>query len=121
MLDAIRLNLVLAGVGMADFVEEVKKHTQNQWRNPPGFLRALSQHFHAKTLPAGRPVTAAEAAAREKIWMSMFTPQRGHDSPECLSAAWGHEFVQEQDAQHGGEHVGRGRSRHHVAQIRPAQ
>ena len=64
VLDAIRLNLYTTGVDMSDFVVEVKKHVQNQWRNPSGFLRDLSKRYRAKTRVAGAPVTAAEAAER---------------------------------------------------------
>ena len=49
---------------MRDFVAEVRKHAQNPWRNPPGFLRNLSKSFLAKTRPAGAPITAAQAAER---------------------------------------------------------
>jgi hypothetical protein len=65
LLHAIRVNLELSGVGVGDFVVEVRRHTQNEWRNPPGFLRDLSKRFRAKTRPASVPVTAAEAAAKD--------------------------------------------------------
>jgi hypothetical protein len=65
LLDAIRLNLECASVSMSDFVAEVKKHTQNEWRNPPGFLRNLSQRYRAKTCVAGSPITAAELVAQK--------------------------------------------------------
>ena len=65
MLDAIRLNLVLARVSMGDFVIAVKPHRAGNWKNPPGFLRDLSKRIRAKTIPAPDPVTAAEAAARD--------------------------------------------------------
>ncbi len=61
VLDAIRLSLELAGVSMGEFVSGVRKHVQNEWRNPAGFLRDLARRFRAKTRPAGDPVTAAEA------------------------------------------------------------
>jgi hypothetical protein len=64
LLDAIRLNLECTTVSMSDFVVEVKKHAQNEWRNPAGFLRDLSQRFRLRTRTADRPVTAAEAQAR---------------------------------------------------------
>jgi hypothetical protein len=64
LLDAIRVNLECANVSMSDFVVEVKKHAQNEWRNPPGFLRDLSQRYRAKTRVGGAPVTAAEAAVQ---------------------------------------------------------
>jgi hypothetical protein len=60
VLDAIRLNLELNQVSMGDFAAEVRKHTENAWRNPPGFLRDLSKRFRAKTRPASAPVTVAE-------------------------------------------------------------
>jgi hypothetical protein len=63
LLAAIRENLELSGVTMGDFVADVGKHVQNEWRNPAGFLRDRSKPFHAKTRPAARPVTAAIAAA----------------------------------------------------------
>jgi len=65
LLHAIRANLELFGVSSGDFVVEVRKHTQNAWRNPPGFLRDLSKRFRTKTRAAAGPVTAAEAAARD--------------------------------------------------------
>lgn len=61
VLDAIRLHLELNQLSMRDFVAEVRKHAENQWRNPAGFLRDLSKRFRAKTRPASAPVTAAEA------------------------------------------------------------
>jgi hypothetical protein len=67
VIDAIRLNLELTGVGMSEFVAETKKHAKNEWRNPPGFLRDLSRRFRAKTCVAGGPVTAAEAAERNYL------------------------------------------------------
>jgi N-terminal phage replisome organiser (Phage_rep_org_N) len=65
LLDAIRVNLELARVTLSEFVEEVRKHAGNKWKNPPGFLRDLSKRFRAKTRAAGAPVTAAEAVARD--------------------------------------------------------
>ena len=65
VLDAIRANLEVCAVGMSDFVVEVRKHVQNEWRNPPGLLRELSRRFRARTRVAARPVIAAEAAARD--------------------------------------------------------
>jgi hypothetical protein len=64
LLHAIRVNLELSSVSMGDFVVEVRKHTQNKWRNPAGFLRDLSKRFRAKTRAAADPVTAAEAEAK---------------------------------------------------------
>jgi hypothetical protein len=64
LLDVIRVNLEFTGVSMNDYVIEVKKHAQNKWRNPAGFLRNLSSRFRAKTRAATEPVTAAEATAR---------------------------------------------------------
>jgi hypothetical protein len=64
VLDAIRVNLELGGIAMRDFVAEVKRHTKNEWRNPPGFLRDLSKQFRLKTRTVGSPVTAAEAAEK---------------------------------------------------------
>lgn len=64
LLDAIRMNLECAGVGMSDFVALVKKHSRGNWNNPPGLVRYLSQTFSAKIRPTGAPVTAAEAAAK---------------------------------------------------------
>src|SRR5258708_27846604 len=63
LLHAIRVNLELSCVSLGDFVVEVTKHTENKWKNPPGFLRDFSKRFHAKTREAPRPVTAAEAAS----------------------------------------------------------
>ncbi len=62
VLDAIRANLEFTGVSFDEFVAEVRKHQVNSWRNPAGFLRALSKRFHARTRPARAPVTASEAA-----------------------------------------------------------
>jgi hypothetical protein len=64
LLHAIRVNLELSGVSVGDFVVEVRKHTQNKWRNPAGFLRDLSKRFRSKTRAAADPVTAAEAEAK---------------------------------------------------------
>jgi hypothetical protein len=64
LLRAIRVNLELSGVSVDDFVVEVRKHTQNKWRNPAGFLRDLSKRFRSKTRAAADPVTAAEAEAK---------------------------------------------------------
>jgi hypothetical protein len=64
LLHAIRVNLELSGVSVGDFVVEVRKHTQNKWRNPAGFLRDLSKRFRTKTRAAAGPVTAAEAEAK---------------------------------------------------------
>src|SRR5258708_40327403 len=60
----MRVNLEVARVPMGDFVELVRKHAQNDWRNPPGFLRDLSKRFRAKTRAAAGPVTAAETARK---------------------------------------------------------
>ncbi|HEY1756158.1 MAG TPA: hypothetical protein VGG72_12225 [Bryobacteraceae bacterium] len=65
VLDAIRVNLEVIGVSMGDFVDEVRKHAENQWRNPAGFLRDLSRRFRSKTSVAAGPVTSAEAAVRD--------------------------------------------------------
>ena len=64
LLHAIRANLELSGVSLGDFVVEVRKHTQNAWRNPPGFLRDLSKRFRAKTRLASAPLTVAEVIAK---------------------------------------------------------
>ena len=60
LLHAIRANLELSGVSLSDFVVELRKHTQNALRNPPGFLRDLSKRFRAKTRQASAPLTVAE-------------------------------------------------------------
>jgi hypothetical protein len=65
VLDAIRVNLEVAGVPVGDFVALVRKQAHNQWRNPPGFLRDLSKRFRTKTRAAAGPVTAAEDKARK--------------------------------------------------------
>ena len=77
MLDAIRLNLELNRVSMAEFVAEARKHAANDWRNPPGFLRDLSKRFRAKTVAANGPVTAAEAAARDYQCSHCFSKRPG--------------------------------------------
>ena len=64
LLHVIRANLELSGVSPGDFVVEVRKHTQNAWRNPPGFLRDLSKRFRAKTRQASAPLTVAEVIAK---------------------------------------------------------
>jgi hypothetical protein len=64
LLHAIRANLELFGVSSGDFVIEVRKHTQNAWRNPPGFLRDLSKRFRTKTRQASAPLTVAEVIAK---------------------------------------------------------
>jgi hypothetical protein len=61
LLTAIRGDLELGGVSFGAYLAEVRKHSTNEWRNPPGFLRSLSQRFRAKTRPASDPVTAADA------------------------------------------------------------
>jgi hypothetical protein len=66
VLGAIRENLELRGVGMGDFVAALKEsHIQSEWRTPAGFLRDFSKRFRSKTRVAARPVTAAEAEARD--------------------------------------------------------
>jgi len=60
-------------VTLSEFVEEVRKHAGNKWKNPPGFLRDLSKRFRAKTRAAPVPITAEEAAAR------------GYQCPKCFS------------------------------------
>ena len=64
LLRAIRTNLELSNVNFGDFVVAVRKHSQNKWRNPPGFLRDFSIRFSAKTREASAPVTAAEMIAK---------------------------------------------------------
>lgn len=64
LLHSISANLELSGVSLGDFVVEVRKHTQNAWRNPPGFLRDLSKRFRAKTRQASSPLTMAEVNAK---------------------------------------------------------
>ena len=64
LLDAIRANVTAQGVEMSEFVEEVRQHAQNDWRNPGGFLRDFSKGFRAKTQSSSPAITAAEAAAR---------------------------------------------------------
>jgi len=77
LLRAIRVNLELSGVSLADFVREVRKHTENRWKNPPGFLRDLSKRFHAKTRVAAKPVTATEAALRDYQCPRCFSKKPG--------------------------------------------
>jgi hypothetical protein len=61
LLTAIRGDLELSGVSFGAYLAGVKKHSANDWRNPPGFLRSLSKRFRAKTRPASDPITAADA------------------------------------------------------------
>jgi hypothetical protein len=65
VLGSIQANLELSNVTMTEFVIEVRKHVQNEWHNPAGFLLALSKRFRAKTRTAAEPVTATEAAVRD--------------------------------------------------------
>lgn len=81
VMDAIRSNLLTSEVSKSDFVEEVKKHAQNQWRNPPGFLRSLSVRYRAKIRVVGAPVTAAEAA------------EKAYQCPICFSCTRGEGMV----------------------------
>jgi hypothetical protein len=64
LLHAIRANLELSRVNLGDFVVAVRKHSQNKWRNPPGFLRDFSGRFSAKTRQSSAPLTAAEVIAK---------------------------------------------------------
>lgn len=80
LLRALRVILELSGVSLGDFVVEVRKHTENRWKNPPGFLRDLSKRFHAKTRAAARPVTAAEAALRDYQCPRCFSKKPGEGS-----------------------------------------
>jgi hypothetical protein len=66
VLSAIRENLELTAVDMGEFVAAVKEsHIRSEWRTPAGFLRDFSKRFRSKTRVAGRPITAAEAEARD--------------------------------------------------------
>lgn len=84
VLDAIRVNLECARVSIDDFLVEVRKHVKNEWRNPAGFLRDLSQRFRAKTRLAGSPVTAAEA--EEKNYRCQFCGSRVRGEGAILDA-----------------------------------
>jgi hypothetical protein len=64
LLHVIGANLELSGVSLVDFIVEVRKHTQNAWRNTPGFLRDLSKRFRTKTRQASAPLTVAEVSAK---------------------------------------------------------
>jgi hypothetical protein len=77
VLTAIRGDLELSGVSFGAFLAEVKKHSANPWRNPPGFLRSLSKRFRAKTRPASDPVTAAEAEEQNYKCPLCFSRIRG--------------------------------------------
>ncbi len=77
LLRAIRVNLELSGVSLGDFVVEVRKHSENRWKNPPGFFRDLSKRFHTKTRAATRPVTAVEAALRDYQCPKCFSKKPG--------------------------------------------
>jgi len=87
LLDAIRVNLEFSGVSFDEFVAEVRKHIGGQWRNPAGFLRDLSKRFRAKTRPASRPVTAAQAA------------EQNYQCPICHSRVRGQGAVLNADRQ----------------------
>ena len=66
VLRAIRDDLELIGVGMGEFVSALKEsHIQSEWRSPAGFLRDFAKRFRSKTRVASRPMTAAEAEARD--------------------------------------------------------
>jgi hypothetical protein len=84
VLDAIRANLECARVSIDDFLVEVRKHVNNEWRNPAGFLRDLSQRFRAKTRLAGAPVTAAEA--EEKNYRCQLCGSRARGEGAILDA-----------------------------------
>jgi hypothetical protein len=97
VLTAIRADLELGGVSFGDFVAEVRKHSANDWRNPPGFLRSLSKRFRAKTRPASDPVTAAEAEEINYRCPLCDSRIRGHGARlvdgkavpcSCASAEW---------------------------------
>lgn len=97
MLTAIRGDLESSGVSFGAFLAEVKKHSANAWRNPPGFLRSLSKRFRAKTMPASDPVTAAEAEDLNYRCPLCDSRTRGHGAHlvdgkfvpcSCASAEW---------------------------------
>ena len=97
LLTAIRGDLERSGVSFGDFVAEVRKHSANDWLNPPGFLRSLSKRFRAKTMPASHPVTAAEAEeinyqcpkCKSRIRGEGATLVDGKFAPcSCASAEW---------------------------------
>lgn len=77
LLTSIRGDLELSGVSFDDFVAAVRKHSANDWRNPPGLLRSLSKRFRAKTRPASAPVTAAEAKEQNYKCPLCFSTIRG--------------------------------------------
>jgi hypothetical protein len=77
LLTAIRGDLERSGVSFDAYLAEVKKRSANDWRNPAGFLRSLSKRFRAKTMPAGNPVTAAEAEEQNYKCPLCFSRIRG--------------------------------------------
>lgn len=95
VLDAIRVNLELNVVTMAEFVSALKSHRSGHWRNPAGFLRDLSKKFRSKNQHAADPVTAAEAAEKNYRCQSCGSRVRGEGARlvggkampcECASA-----------------------------------
>jgi hypothetical protein len=97
VLTAIRGDLELSGVSFGAFLSEVRKHSANEWRNPPGFLRSLSKRFRAKTRSASDPVTAAEADEINYRCPLCDSRTRGHGARlvdgkvvpcSCASADW---------------------------------
>jgi hypothetical protein len=98
VLDAIGVNLEVAGVPMGDFVSAARKHAQNDWHNPAGFLRDLAKRFRAKTQPASDPVTAAEAEEKNYRCQSCGSRVRGEGAVigndgkcvpcKCASPEW---------------------------------
>lgn len=88
LLDAIRVNLELTRVTPSEFVEEVRKHAGNKWKNPPGFLRDLSKRFRAKTRAAALPVTAAEAEVRDYQCPKCFSKRPGEGAVSSADGHW---------------------------------
>jgi hypothetical protein len=97
LLDAIRGNLEVTRVALADFVAEARKHLRGDWRNPAGFLRDLSKRFRLKTLAASAPISAAEALVRDYRCPACFSRIPGQGAIldgersipcTCASADW---------------------------------
>jgi len=71
------VNLEVSNVSVDEFVGALRSHSQNEWRNPAGFVRDLSKRFRSKTQVAADPVTAAEADERNYRCSICYSRTRG--------------------------------------------
>lgn len=77
LLTVIRADLEATRVSFGEYLVEVRKHIGNDWRNPAGFLRSLSQRFRSKTRPASEPITAAQEQEKNYKCQLCFSAVRG--------------------------------------------